>query len=103
MARHHLVAHASLQVPVTLGDARRYRTDILQATDESLALETLGLSLAQYDKLVLLPLLTQEALRQERLAESLDDLFHLLAQERLMAALPAELQWDSTNASVIRR
>lgn len=101
VARQHLVTHASLRVPVTTGDARRYRTDILQATDESLTLETLGLSLADYDQIVILPLLQQEALRQERLAESLDDLFRLLAQERYIGIPPLTLQWDSSAAQVV--
>ena len=103
VVRHHLVRHAFLRVPVTADDAARYREEVLGLTDEAAVQETVDLTLADYDTQVLLPLLQQEALRQERSIESLDELFTILAQERPVVVLPLHLKWNKDTATVEER
>lgn len=103
LIRQHLVSHAFVRVPVTAQDAVRYREEVLNARDEATVRETVGLSLADYDKYVILPLLQQEALRQETKVETFDELFTLLARERPMWALSRGLVWDRSTAKVIER
>lgn len=98
--RHHLVKHALLSSSVTLEDARRYRKEILHLDDEKLVKETSGLTLDEYDKMVLMPLLRQEALRQQYHVESFDDLFKQLARDRRIVVLPLGLTWNREEAKV---
>jgi hypothetical protein len=101
LVRQHLVRNAFLRVPVTKQDAVRYREEILNAKDEVTVQEATGLTLDDYDKLVILPLLQQEALRQEQSVESFDELFQLLASERAVVVLAFRLSWDKETAKVV--
>lgn len=103
LVRQHLVSHAFIRVPVTAHDAIRYREEVLNARDEAAVQEAVGLPLKDYDSFVILPLLQQEALRQERRVESFDELFTLLARERPVWVLPRGLVWDKASAKVIAR
>jgi len=103
LLRQHLVAHAFIAHPVTLRDATRYREEILKAGDGSQVVSTTNLTLEEYDETVILPLLQQEALKSERSAETLDELYTILADERLIMAWPWHLKWDKSQAAVIRR
>jgi hypothetical protein len=100
LARQHLVRHSFLRVPVEQQDAVRYREEVLGLRDEAAVREATGLTLNEYDTAVLLPLLQQEAVRQERTIESLDELFATLARERLLVALPWHLKWNREAARV---
>lgn len=101
LIRQHLAHHAHLRSPVSRADAIRYRQEILHAENEEQVQEYTSLSLAQYDEQVLIPLLEQESLRQQRKAETPDDLYAQLAAERWVAVLPWFLAWDSTTASIV--
>jgi len=101
LARQHLVDKALISSPVTLGDARRYREEVLLAKDEGQIVEVTGLSLDDYDKLVILPLLKQEVLKQQRGNESLETMFKELAKDRSLWVLPRGLKWDKDLATVV--
>jgi hypothetical protein len=103
LVRQHLVKHAFLRVPVSKQDAVRYREEILNAREEPAVFEATGLTLDDYDMFVILPLLQQEALRQERSVESLGELFTLLASERPLVVLSWPLKWDKETATVVER
>lgn len=100
LVRQHLVAEAFVRSPVTPADSERYRREILNVTDAASIERLTGLTLAEYDELVVLPYLQQEALAAARHVETTDELFRQLAQERWIVALPARLQWDRNTASV---
>lgn len=102
LVRQHLVHYAYLRSPVSVADARRYREEILKITSEEPVREKTGLSLADYDRLVILPLLEQESLRQQRKVETLEELFGGLAEERKLWVLPVGLVWDKEIAGVKR-
>ncbi len=99
LARQHLVSRAQLKSSVTEEDAWRYRTEILNLSDEEVK-EFSGLEADEYDKYVVLPLLRQENIRQYRQAETTDELYKVLAGERWMAALPIGMWWDKTDGSI---
>ncbi len=101
LIRQRLVNESFVHSPVTIRDAVRYREEILQARDETKVLSSTGLSTNDYDKLVILPLLQQEMLREERDTADLGALFKQLAAERMIWIFPATLKWDKSEAKVI--
>ncbi len=101
LIRQHLAHYGQLTSSVTPAAAQRYRSEILHATDEAKIKEATGLSLAGYDELVVMPFLEQESLRQQRRAESPDDLYKQLASERWVAVLPWHLTWDKGEGKVV--
>lgn len=103
LLRQHLIKYAQQTPSVTLADATRYREEILNLTDISQLSPTLSLSLADYDRQVVLPFLTQENLRQQRFAENGAELWTQLAQERKLIVLLRGLRWDSETATVVER
>lgn len=103
LTRQHLAHAAHLRSPVTMTDARRYREEILNFTDEARLQAITGMTLQEYDALVVVPFLEQESLRQQRRAESIDDLYKQLAAERLVVALPWHLQWDAEQGIITQR
>lgn len=103
LLRQHLVKHAFLRTPVTTRDAVRYREEILGVRNEEQVWQATGLTLEEYDELVILPLLQQEALKQQNSVESNDELYRLLAKERRVVVLPWGLSWNSEQAAVARR
>jgi hypothetical protein len=103
VVRQHLVRNAFLRAPVSKQDAVRYREEVLKARDSQAVRDATGLTLDDYDTFVILPLLQQEALRQERRVESLDELFKLLAAERPVFVLAWPLKWDRGVAKVVER
>lgn len=103
LTRQHLAHWSQLKSPVTIAAATRYREEILNATDETLIRQTTGMSVADYDKLVILPYLEQESLRAARRAESPDDLYKQLASERWLVVLPWHLKWDRGEGKVLKK
>lgn len=100
LVRQHLAHFGQLKSPITLAAAQRYRTEILHATEDQKIQEATGLTLAAYDELVIMPFLEQESLRQQRRAESVEDLYAQLAGERWIVALPWHLTWSKQEARV---
>lgn len=100
VVRQHLVRHASVRIPATLADARRYREDVLQARDSAAIEQATGMTSAEYDRLAVLPLLQQEAVRLERDIATYDALFEALANERSIVILAWRYRWDGDTGSV---
>lgn len=100
LVRHHLSANALVRSPVTLADVRRYREEILNVKNEQAVMAATGLTLTEYDEQVVLPFLQQEALRQQRKVESIEELYIQLAADRAVVILPFGLGWDKTKAVV---
>lgn len=100
LARQHLVDKALGDSSITLGSARRYREEVLQAKDEEKIMKATGLNLNDYDSMVILPLLKQEMLRQRMKGETLEKMFEQLAAERKLWVLPRGLVWDKETAEV---
>lgn len=100
LLRQHLVTYAFVRPPVTGADARRYREEILNAKSTDRIHNATGQSLEEYDRNVVLPFLLQEALRQQRQAESAEELFAQLAQERRIIVFPRNMYWDRANGRV---
>lgn len=100
LARQHLVDKELSDSPVTISNARRYREEVLQVRDGDKILKTTGLSLDNYDRLVILPLLKQEVLRQRRKDASLDEMYKGIAGKRGLWVLPRGLVWDEAEAKV---
>lgn len=100
LVRQHLAHYGQLKSPITDTDAARYREEILNGKDENLIREATGLSPADYDELVIKPFLEQESLRQQRRAETAEDLYKQLAQERTIFVLPRNLTWNAQEAKV---
>lgn len=100
LSRQHLVDKALGDSSITLGSARRYREEVLQAKDEQKIVKATGLSLNDYDSLVILPLLKQEMLRQRMKSETLEKMFEQLSMERRLWVLPRGLVWDKERAQV---
>lgn len=103
LTRQHLAHYGQLKSPVTPAAAARYREEILNGKDEAVIKEATGLSLAEYDELVVTPFLEQESLRQERRAETAEDLYVQLAGERTIFVLPRNLTWSAEEAKVIQQ
>lgn len=103
LIRQHLVAHAVIKSPVTLADARKYREEVLNMHDAATIEKLAGLTPPQYDQQVILPYLQEEALRQQRRSETLDELFKHLSRERWIIILPLHLWWNTDKAEVVRR
>ena len=94
LVRQHLVHNAQVRSPITRADGERYRQEILNLTDEATIKQTTGLTAEEYDEQVIVPFLEQENLRQARRAESPEDLFSQLAQERVVIVLHLRWGWD---------
>jgi hypothetical protein len=103
LIRQRLVKNSVLTVQVSKGDAKRYREEVLGTYDEKIVKDTTGLSLKEYDELVILPLLRQEALRQQGGFSSFNDLFVSLARDNSVYVLSRGLVWDKEKAEVVRR
>lgn len=103
LLHQHLVEKETSINNVVRADATKYRQEILNLENEEQVQETLGLSLTEYDDLVLVPLLKQEALRQERGLTSPQQLFANLAQHRTIFVLPQSLRWDRATATVVAK
>lgn len=103
LIRQHLVAHALVKSPVTLTDARKYREDVLNMHDAATIEKLTGLTPPQYDQQIILPYLQEEAVRQDRRSETLDELFKQLSRDRWIIILPLHLWWNTDKAEVVRR
>lgn len=103
LARQHLVNKAIVSWPVTMREAKRYREEVLQIRDEVKILETTGMSLDDYDKFVILPLLKQEVLKEQMEIAEFDELFRKLAEKHKLWVLPRGLMWDKETATVVKR
>lgn len=101
--RRHLVRHAVFGAATTRNDARQYRENILHLKDEKLLQETLGIGFAEYDELVILPFLQQSVLQEQRKAETIEELYAGLSQERIVVVLPFHLRWDKDTGRVVTR
>jgi hypothetical protein len=103
LARQHLVNKAMSNWPVSIREARRYREEVLQVKDEQKILATTGMSVGDYDKYVILPLLKQEVLKEQKNIQEIDELYKQLSNERKMWVLPRGLIWDKETATVVKR
>jgi len=103
LMRRHIINHAFLRSPVTPADAQKYREAVLNIRTQEQLKKLVDVSLADYDRQVIIPFLQQEALRQQNKAESAADLYKQLGQERLVIMLPFHLRWDKDSGQVIRR
>lgn len=101
LIRQSLVKNSLALVPISREDAKRYREQVLGMHKEKAVKETTGLSLKEYDELVILPLLRQEALRQQKGFDSFDDLFVSLARDKSVYVLSRGLVWDKEKAEVV--
>lgn len=101
--RQHLARHAFLRSPVSVSDAKRYREDILNLKDAEQLQGVLHLSVDDYDRLIVLPFLQQEALRAQYKIESTDQLYAALARERAIILLPWHFTWDKSKGIVIEK
>lgn len=100
--RKHLILTTGMNSSVTQDDVRRYREDVLHvATTEDLGSD-FKISLQEYDRHVVLPYLTQEALKTERRVESTEELYALIATERSVIVLPFRFRWNKDRGEVIR-
>ena len=100
LIRQRLVASLVPANVVSDSAVRAYRENVLHLTSNLMVERATGLSLYDYDQLVLKPLLEQEALRQLRKAESLDELYVQVSQEQRVFVLPVGLFWDTEKAVV---
>lgn len=101
LVRQRLVARSNLFSPVTVADARRYREEILHLRDEANSQQVSGLSLLEYDQLVLLPFLQQESLRHQLEIAEIREFYKRLAQEHTVFILPFGYSWDRDKAEVV--
>jgi len=99
--RQYLVRKAYLRLPVTVEDARRYRERVLQLENEALIMDSTGLTASEYDSMVILPLLQQEAFRQEHSFLELDEVFDFLAKERTIVIPLWRYAWNAETASIV--
>ena len=98
--RRHLIAHATIQSPISLQDAVRYRTAILHTTDIA-TLRPLGItSFPDYDSNIILPFLEQEALMKQRNITNTDDLYKDLAHQRTIFLLLFHYHWNIDRGEV---
>ncbi len=100
--RRHLVDHASVQQPMTLADARRYREDVLNVKNSGQLQNLLQVELEVYDENVILPYLRQEVLRGQMSVESTEELYGQLSAQRYMAVLPFHFGWNKEKGEVTR-
>jgi hypothetical protein len=101
LIRQHLVTYAFVRSPINLPDAQRYREQILNTKDDQDLQQSLGVSIKDYDRQIVLPYLQQEALRQQRKAESPEELYATLSRERLVIVLPWYFGWDKNRGEVV--
>jgi len=103
LLRQHLVRKAPGFSASSIGDAKRYREEVLQLTNEDLVGKATGVDIDVYDEKVLLPLLEQEGLRQQTQVESLDELFVQLSGQRRIWVLLNDARWDPQTARLVRK
>lgn len=103
LIRKHLAEHAFLRSPVKASDVQRYREDILHIVKESDLQRYVPLTLLEYDRQVLTPFLQQEALIAQDSAESPEDLYSSLSQERPVILLLSHFRWDTDTGSAQSR
>lgn len=103
LARQHLVDSAMVKWPVTIREARRYREEVLRVQDEAKILETTGMSVDDYDRFVILPLLKQEVIREQMGVKEFEEVFISLANKHKLWVLPRGLIWDKETATVVKR
>jgi len=85
---------------ITSEDAGRYREEVLKLNDKSIINEGLGLSLEEYDELVVKPLLYQEALAEQWGSGSGEELFVKLGKNRKIFLPMRGLRWDGEGRQV---
>lgn len=101
--RRYFVLHAKNMVQISLADALRYREDVLQMKDEE-AIKKLGFtSLEEYDRHVVIPYLTQEALLKTRSLSTTDALYRQLAAEQRIILFAQGYRWDPSTAQVVAK
>lgn len=101
LVRRYLVHHAKNTVPLSLTDARKYRNDVLRVNDEAVV-KALGFSsFEEYDRLVILPYLIQEALVKQRSLRDTDELYANLAEEQRIFLFVSGYRWDRTRGKVV--
>ena len=86
---------------ITKKDAKRYREEVLKINSEDAIKEGFGLTIDEYDKLVIIPLLEQEALLEQLKMGSRNELFTALAKKHKVFILLRSLGWDKEKAQVL--
>ncbi|MBI3251505.1 MAG: hypothetical protein HYZ62_01180 [Candidatus Andersenbacteria bacterium] len=99
--RQHLLSHAFFKSPVTVADAKRYRQEILNVQRTDFLETNLGMSAEEYDQYVILPFLEQQALMGQYKAESTEELYKLLSQERFLVLFTWHYRWDRATGSIL--
>lgn len=101
MIHRHLILHASLQSPVDIKDAVRYRTAILHTTDIS-TIQPLGIeSFDTYDSMVILPFLEQEAYMKQNNIPDTATLYRALSSQRRIYLMLSKYRWDAASGEVV--
>lgn len=100
LVRQFLIHKAEIKSPISPADARRYRQEILKLNSDDTITSATSLTPDEYDRLIVLPFLEQENLRQARHAESPQDVFSQLSKERWVIVLPFNWYWDKETAEV---
>ncbi len=103
MIRRYLLTHAMRSSSISSADAARYRSDVLHIAYIA-DITNLGYSSAEeYDRLVVIPFLTQEALIKERHTDNPSALYKQLAQEQYIVLFKSRYTWDRKIGEVVAR
>lgn len=103
LMRRYLLTHAISSSRISVADVAQYRTDVLHVVDDSLVKGLGYVSLAEYDALVLVPFLTQQALMQERHLDAPSALYAQLAQEQWLVLLKPGYRWNRATGEVVAK
>lgn len=103
LMRRYLLTHTASSSSISVPDAVRYRTDVLHITTPMMVQKLGYSSLAQYDELVIVPLLIQEILIGNRNLNNPSELYQQLAQEQWLFLFKKDYEWDKTTGSIIAK
>src|SRR3989344_3113982 len=103
LVRRYLITHATTTSSVSLTDAELYRADILHATDPEIVQKLGFASFEEYDRLVLVPFLQQEALMKERHIKNPSALYARLAQEQSIFLSMNGYKWNKATGEVVAK
>lgn len=101
--RRHIVENAFLRSPVTMGDAKRYRNDILNVKEDNSLKNIVGSGVDEYDQFVIVPFLQQEALRTQYHVESTEELYKQLNKEHPVILLLFKYRWDKEKGMAVEK
>lgn len=102
LLRRHLITTRG-NTRLTADDATAYRTNILHLTDEAEVKKIGFSSFEEYDALVTIPFLMQEAYIHEHSLKSPADAYAKLSEDVTVLSLLFDYTWDSSKGEVISR